>query len=172
MVCPPEYNCWRSNHQTTSAVVEIVNLCLETDNKNEGIHSKDGAVKSIDGITLLGKVNDEMTFERKERLKNAFSEDYRTICEPDLSDSKNLLGDDLADIVKKEKVTHSMNQSISNKRLTLSSSSPTNPTSLYLSSSKASTSASHFSNLQGRKENFQRLQPNTRWNQKQQPRMK
>ena len=54
-------------------MTEIANLCLETDNKNEVIHSKDGAVKSLNGITLLGKVNDQMTFERKERLKNALS---------------------------------------------------------------------------------------------------
>ena len=64
-----------------------------------------------------------MTFERKERLKNALSEDYKTICEKDHSDSKQLLGDDLAENVKKAKTTHSMNQSISNKRLRLSSSS-------------------------------------------------
>ena len=54
-------------------MAKIANLCLETDNKNEVIHSKHDAVKSLDGITLLGKVNDQMTFERKERLKNALS---------------------------------------------------------------------------------------------------
>ena len=33
--------------KTTSAVVEIANLCLQVDNKNEVIHSKDGVVKTI-----------------------------------------------------------------------------------------------------------------------------
>ena len=83
-----------------SALVEIVNLCLEADNKNEMIHSKDVVVKAIDAITLLGKTSHQMTFETKERLKNALSEDYKTICEQDHSDSKPLLGDDLADNVK------------------------------------------------------------------------
>ena len=36
--------------KTTSAVVEIANLCLEADSKNEMIHSKD-VVKAIDAIT-------------------------------------------------------------------------------------------------------------------------
>ena len=71
-----------------------------------------------------------MTFKRKERLKNALPEDYKTICEQDHSDSKQLLGDDLAENAKKAKATHSMNQSISNKRLRLSSSSLRNLTTL------------------------------------------
>ena len=160
--------------QNTSAVVDIASLCLEADNKNEVIHSKDVVVKSIDIITLLGKVNHQMTFERKERLKNSLSEDYKTISEQNHSDSKQMLGDDLPVNVKKAKVTHSMNQSISNKRRRLSSSSPGNPTSPYLSNSKASASASdaHSLNFQGCKKNFQFPQSTTRRNQKQQPQMK
>ena len=51
--------------KATAAVVYIANLCLEADYKNEVIHSNDVAVKSIDTITLLGKLNQQMTFERK-----------------------------------------------------------------------------------------------------------
>ena len=58
------------------------------------IHSKDAVVNAVDVITLLGKANHQMPFERKERLKNAFSEAYKTICEQDHSDFKQLLGDD------------------------------------------------------------------------------
>ena len=94
--------------KATSAVVEIANLCLEADNKNEVIDSKgkDVVVKTIDAITLLGKANHQMTFERKEILKNAFSEDYKTIFEQDHSDSKQMLGDDLVENVKKARATH------------------------------------------------------------------
>ena len=147
--------------KATSAVVETANLCLEADNKNEVTHSEDVVIKAIDAITFLGKANHQMTFERKETLINALSEDYKTICEQDYSDSKQLLGNDLADNVKKAKATHSMNQSISNKRLRLFSSSSRNPTSLYLSNSKSSTSTTHSLNFQGRKKNFQRPQPTT-----------
>ena len=49
--------------KATSAVVEIDNLCLENDDKNEVIHSKDVIVKVIDAITLLGKANHQMTSE-------------------------------------------------------------------------------------------------------------
>ena len=62
-------------------MVEIANLCLEADNKNELFHSKDVVGKAIDATALLVKVNYQITFERKERLKNALSEDYKTICE-------------------------------------------------------------------------------------------
>ena len=150
-------------------MVVIANLCLEAGTKNDVIHSK-VAVKAIHTITLLGKANHQMTFERKERSKNALLEDYKTICEQDHSDSKQLLGDDLAN-VKKAKATHSMNQSISNKRLRSSSSFPRNPTFLHSSNSKASTSATHSLNFEYCK-NFQRPQPTTRWNQKQHPQMK
>ena len=54
--------------RAASAVIEMANLCLEADNKNEVIHSKDVVVKAIDAITLLGKPNHQMTFERKERF--------------------------------------------------------------------------------------------------------
>ena len=43
--------------KATSTVVEIANLCLEADNKNEVIHSKHVVVKAMDAITLLGKAN-------------------------------------------------------------------------------------------------------------------
>ena len=49
--------------KVASAVVEIANLCLQADNKNEVIHSKDVVVKVIDAITLLGKANHQMNFE-------------------------------------------------------------------------------------------------------------
>ena len=115
--------------EATAAVIGIANSCLEADNENDVIYSNKVVVKAIDGITLLGKVNHQVTFERKERLKYGLSEYYKTICEQDHSESKQLLVHDLADNVKKAKATHSMNQYISNKRLRLSSNSPSNPTS-------------------------------------------
>ena len=57
----------------TASLVKIANLCLEAENKNEVVHSKDVVVRTIDATTLLGKVNNKMTFERNERLKNALS---------------------------------------------------------------------------------------------------
>ena len=54
-----------------------------------------------------------------------------------------------------------MNQSISNKRLRLSCSSPGNPQSPYSSNSKASTSSTHSLNFQNCKKNLHRQQPST-----------
>ena len=76
-----------SRVKATAAVVDIANLCWEVHSKNKVIHSKD-VVKAIDAITLTGKVNHQMTFERKEKWKNALPEDYKTICEQDHSESK------------------------------------------------------------------------------------
>ena len=45
-----------------SAVVEIINSCLEANNKNEVIHSKYVLVKAMYAVTLLGKANNQMTF--------------------------------------------------------------------------------------------------------------
>ena len=70
----------------------IANLCLEADNKDEVINSKYVVVQVIDPLTLLGKMNHQITFERNERLRNALPEDYKTICEQDHSESKELLG--------------------------------------------------------------------------------
>ena len=47
-------------------MVDITNLCLEVDKKNEVIHSKNVAVKAIDA-SILGRANYETSFERKEK---------------------------------------------------------------------------------------------------------
>ena len=76
------FNLYNIVLKPTSAVVETANLCWEADSKNEVAHSKYVVVKIIDAITLLGNMklqmtNHQMTFERKERLKNTLSEDYK-----------------------------------------------------------------------------------------------
>ena len=96
-----------------AAVVDIANLCLEADKKNVVIHLRDVVIKATDAITLAGNVNHQITFETKERLKNALSQDYKTICEQDNFWSKQLLGEGLADNVKiKTKVMYSVNHSV------------------------------------------------------------
>ena len=62
--------------KSSTAVMNIANICLDADNKNRIIESKEVVVKAIDTITLLGRASQQITFERKERLKPALSEDY------------------------------------------------------------------------------------------------
>ena len=146
-------------------------FCLVVNNKTEG--SFEGwCWNDHSAIALFDKVNHQMTFERKERLNNTLSEGYKSICEQDHSESKQLLGDDIADNMKTAKAADSMNHSISSKRLKLFSSSPRNPTSLYWSSSKASTTIIHSWNFQCHNKKFECPLPATNWNQKQQSRMK
>ena len=106
------HQCYKRNYKrrfdqqnlvlkATAAVVNVANLCLEADNKNEVIHSKGVVLKAFNAIILVGNMNHQVAFERKERLRNALSEDYITIYGQDHSESKELLRDDLADNVKK-----------------------------------------------------------------------
>ena len=66
-------------------MVDIANLCLEADSKSEVTNSKDVVANVKDVVTLLGKVNHQINIERNERVKNALSEDYKTICGQDHS---------------------------------------------------------------------------------------
>ena len=84
-------------------MINITNICLDADNKNQLIESKEVVVKAIDAITLLGRASKQITLERKERLISTLSEDYRSICNQDHSKSKFLLGDDLLEIIRKSK---------------------------------------------------------------------
>ena len=57
--------------RATAAVIDIANICLVADNKNRLIQSKDVVVRSIDTITLFGRVSQQITIERKDRLKTS-----------------------------------------------------------------------------------------------------
>ena len=76
--------------KSSTAVMNIANICLDADNKNRLIESKEVVVKATDAITLLGIALKQITFERKERLRSALSEDYRSICDQAQSSSKFL----------------------------------------------------------------------------------
>ena len=57
--------------------MNIANICLDADNKDRLIDSKEIVVKAIDVITLLGRASKQITFKRKERLRSALpEEDY------------------------------------------------------------------------------------------------
>ena len=55
--------------------MNIANICLDADNKDRLIDSKEMVVKAIDVITLLGRASKQITFKRKERLRSALSEE-------------------------------------------------------------------------------------------------
>ena len=62
------------------------------------------------------KWSEQITFECKERLRSALSEDYHSICDQDHSSPKFLLGDDLAEYIRKAKATYLFNQLIAEKK--------------------------------------------------------
>ena len=62
------------------------------------------------------KWSEQITFECKERLRSALSEDYHSICDQDHSSPKFLLGDDLAEYIRKAKATYLFNQLTAEKK--------------------------------------------------------
>ena len=66
--------------KANSEIIELTNICLLVENKNEVIRSKHLVIKVIDAVTMLDRESHQMTIEQKGRSKNLFSEDYR-ICE-------------------------------------------------------------------------------------------
>ena len=94
-------------------------LTLETSvvvqtTKTQIIGSKE-VVKARDTITLLGRQY-QIIFQQKERQKSSLLEDYRTICNKDHLSSRFLLGNGLADDVRKVKATNTLNSSVLSKK--------------------------------------------------------
>ena len=52
--------------KSSTAVMNIANICLDADNKDQLIESKKVVVKATDAIRLLGGVSKQITFERTE----------------------------------------------------------------------------------------------------------
>ena len=73
-----------------AVVVDIVNLCLEANNKNEGIPLKVVVAKFIDAITRLSKVYHQMSFARKEKSKMPYGKIIKLFVSN--FESKQLLG--------------------------------------------------------------------------------
>lgn len=70
---------------------------------------QDVLISFIDAIALLGRANQQITNEHKDRLKASLSEDYRNICGQDHSDYKLLFGDDLAKNIRRVKAPYYLN---------------------------------------------------------------
>ena len=146
----------------SSAVMNIANICLDADNKDRLIESKEVVVKAIDAIALLGRASKQITFKRKEWLRSALSEDYRSICNEDHSFSKFLLGDDLAENIRKAKATYLLNQLVSAKK----QSSSTAYTSSTVSRNPSTLNNKASLNYQGRKKNYSNQNPQANQNNK------
>ena len=142
--------------------MNIANICFDADNKDRLIELKERVVKATDVITLLGRASQKITFERKERLRSALSEDYRSICDHDPSSSKFLLGVDLAENKRKTKTTYLINQSIPAKK----KSSSTAYSPLTVSRNPTTSNNRTSLNYQGRKKNYSNQNPQANQNNK------
>ena len=142
--------------------MNIANICLDADNKDRLTESKEVVTKAIDAVTLLVRASKQITFEHKERLRCALSEDYRGICDQDYSSSKFLLGDDLGENIRKAKATYLLNQLISVKK----QSSSTAYSSSTVSRNPSTSNNRASLNYQGRKKNYSNQNPQANQNNK------
>jgi len=143
--------------KATTAIIAIAETCLEADRNNKVVNSKTLVSNSIDAITLLGKVSSQLTVERKEKLKYALSEDYKSLCDQDHPDSRYLLGDDLPESMKQAKAMQQLNTSLSGpaKRLRSTGSSFRSSASPRAPAKRVDNNQTSSSlNYQGRKKNF------------------
>ena len=92
--------------QACTAVIKIVNNCLEAGKSNKTIESGALVTKASDAITIMGMLNTMLNNERKSRLKPPLSENYQSLCDQDFSQSVYLLGDDLPEELRKGKSRH------------------------------------------------------------------
>ena len=96
--------------------MNIAYTCLDVDNKDQLIESKEVVVKAINAIALFGRASKQTTFKSRDQFRSALSEDCRNICDQDHSSSRFLLGDDLAENIRTAKVIYSLNQLTSAKK--------------------------------------------------------
>ena len=97
--------------KATAAVIDLDSIWLQADNKNRLIQSKDLVVRSIDTITLPGRLNQSIKIECKGRLKVSLSGACRNICGQDQINSKLFFCNDFAKNARRAQATYSLNQS-------------------------------------------------------------
>ena len=167
------YSCYKRNDRrwfnfenlilkSSTAVMNIANICLSAANNDRLIDSREVVVKGIDAITLLGRASKQIAFERKKRQRSAFPEDYRSTCDQDHSSSKFQLEDDLAENIRNAKATYLLNKSISAKKR----SSSTACSSSTVSRNPSTPNNRASLNYQGRKKNYSNQNPQANQNNK------
>ena len=144
----------------TSAVLEIAYELILAQNKSRPPKIRKVMGDTVDSITLMVRAQKQISAERKEHQKRVLNKDIRTLCNKETSHSKNLLGENLMESMKKAKESLRISNSLVNnstiKFQKVSSQSGSKHSFGYTNSGAgARFSASHFLNFQGRKRNHQ-----------------
>lgn len=101
------YNTQQTLLSATSAIIEVVEKILQSDEGKKPLNSKDVVMNCLDAITLLGSVNTDLNNKRKQNVRTSLNPQYRDLCNPSRPCNEFLLGDDL----QKGMSTYSYNNS-------------------------------------------------------------
>lgn len=98
--------------KATSAIISTTNGLLEHREKRTIPHYKDLITPLTDAVALLGHVNTELSFKRRETMKPFLNPEYRPLCARSRKPGKLLFGTDLPKALQELKTTNKiMNQS-------------------------------------------------------------
>ena len=86
-----------------SAVLKIADEPVLAQNEIRTPNLKKVMGHTVDSITLLGRAHNQISAERKERLKPVLNEEFRTLCDKETSDSKYHFGENLLESMKEAK---------------------------------------------------------------------
>eukprot|EP00794_Sanderia_malayensis_P011531 gene11531-12720_t len=100
--------------KATAAVTVSVNDLLSARQQESSPYFKDLIAKLIDSIILIGHVNKELTFKRRDVLRPNLSNDFKQACSRTIKPTTFLFGDDLPEVLKELQATNRVVSSATN----------------------------------------------------------
>lgn len=98
----------------TSAISSVVDDLLSARQKNETPNYQSLIAQIIDSVALLGHVNRELSFKRRELLRTNLSQEFKQACSRNMKIGKFLFGDDLSQVMQQIRSTNRLVNSFAN----------------------------------------------------------
>ena len=111
------YNTQLHLQRATSAIANMINMLLISDQGGKMVDSKALTRIALDGITVLGQAQANLSIARKQNIKSILADDVKDICSANRKPTQFLFGDDLAKAIKEAKDIHRMTNSLTNRKM-------------------------------------------------------
>ena len=111
------YNTQLHLQRATSAIANMINMLLMADQGGKMVDSKALTRIALDGITVLGQAQANLSIARKQNIKSILADDVKDICSANRKPTQFLFGDDLAKAIKEAKDIHRMTNSLTNRKM-------------------------------------------------------
>ena len=100
--------------KATAAVTVTANDLLTAKQQQSPLDYKGLIAKLIDAIVLIGHVNSELTFRRRDMLRPHLSSDFKQACSRNVKPTTLLFGDNLPEVVKQLQATNKIVNRVTN----------------------------------------------------------